>query len=142
MSDLKQETLPDGFARADFSPGFLDHGGPYYLKPDGERQLVGLRLLGQHMNYRDMAHGGVLSTFADVAMSWQVYCSEDPPLPVSTITLAVNFLGPARLGDWLVADMRIDRKGRQVAYCSGQISRGEEVLATASASFALMRPKS
>ena len=100
-----------------------------------------LRLLDQHMNYRDMAHGGVLSTFADVAMSWQVYCSEEPPLPVSTITLAVNFLGPARLGDWLVADMRIDRKGRQVAYCSGQIRRGEDVLATASASFALMRPK-
>ncbi|MFN2099197.1 PaaI family thioesterase [Altererythrobacter sp. MF3-039] len=141
MDDAGQAELPEGFTRADFSPGFLDHGGPYYLKPDGERQLVGLRLLDQHMNYRDMAHGGVLSTFADVAMSWQVYCSEDPPVPISTITLAVNFLGSARLGDWLVADMRIDRKGRQVAYCSGRIMRGDDVLATASASFALMRPK-
>lgn len=141
MGDAGQAGIPEGFTRADFSPGFLDHGGPYYLKPDGEGQLVGLRLLDQHMNYRDMAHGGVLSTFADVAMSWQVYCSEDPPVPISTITLAVNFLGPARLGDWLVADMRIDRKGRQVAYCSGKIMRGEDVLATASASFALMRSK-
>lgn len=137
---MAEQTIPQGFAKADFSPGFLDHGGPYYLRREGERWLVGLRLLDQHMNYRDMAHGGVLSTFADVAMSWQVYTSEDPPLPVSTITLAVNFLGPARLGDWLVADVRIDRLGKRVAYCSGHIRRGEEVLATASASFAIARP--
>lgn len=136
---MSEDSIPDGFEPANFSPGFLDHGGPYYLKRAGERHLVGLRMLDQHMNYRDMAHGGVLSTFADVAMSWQVHASEDPPLPVSTITLAVNFLAPARLGDWLVADMRIDRLGKRVAYCSGHILRGEEVLATATASFAVIR---
>lgn len=141
MSEQGPDKVPQGFTRADFSPGFLDHGGPYYLKPAENRELVGLRMLDQHMNYRDMAHGGVLSTLADVAMSWQVYRSESPPVPVSTITLAVNFLSPARLGDWLVADMQIDRKGRQVAYCSGRILRGDDVLATASASFALMRAK-
>ncbi len=139
MGDAGQAEIPEGFTRADFSPGFLDHGGPYYLKSDGDRDLVGLRLLDQHMNYRDMAHGGVLSTFADVAMSWQVYASEDPPVPVSTITLAVNFLAPARLGDWLVAQVRIDRIGKRVAYCSGHILRGEDVLASASASFAVLR---
>lgn len=141
MDDAGMANEQQGYARAEFSPGFLDHGGPYYLKPAERRELVGLRMLDQHMNYRDMAHGGVLSTLADVAMSWQVYRSESPPVPVSTITLSVNFLGPARLGDWLVADMQIDRKGRQVAYCSGRILRGDEVVATASASFALMRAK-
>ena len=138
---MSNDNIPDGFKPANFSPGFLDHGGPYYLKREGDRHLVGLRLLDQHMNYRDMAHGGVLSTFADVAMSWQVHASEDPPLPVSTITLAVNFLAPARLGDWLVADMRIDRAGKRVAYTSGHILRDAEVLASATASFAVIRSR-
>jgi len=57
--------VPDGFAPAGFSPGFLDHGGPYYLRPtNGGPKLVGLRICRHHINYKDAAHGGVISTFA------------------------------------------------------------------------------
>ena len=139
MNSAGQADIPEGFSRAEFTPGFLDYGGPYYLKPHDGRHIVGLQVLDQHMNYRDAAHGGVLSTLADVGLSWQVYASEDPPIPVTTINLSVNFLSPAKLGDWLEADMHVDRLGRRVAYCSGHIRRGEDILATASGSFAVLR---
>ena len=66
--------IPSGFVPAGFTPGFLDHGGPYYLGSavDGVR-LVGLRIMPHHINYQDAAHGGVISTFADVALSHAVY---------------------------------------------------------------------
>ena len=134
-----EEARSAGFAPARFTPGFLDHGGPYWLKPVDGRTLVGLRMAPHHMNYRDMAHGGVLTRLADVAMSYQAFASEDPPVPVATASLTTNFLAPARLGDWLVADARIDRIGGRTAHVSGRITCGEETLATMSGVFTLHR---
>lgn len=132
---------PSGFEPAGFTPGFLDHGGPYYLgAPVGGVRVVGLRIVPHHINYQDAAHGGVISTFADVALSHAVYDAERLRLAPSTVTLTVNYLLGARLGDWLEARVRIDRLGGRTAYTSGGIWRGEEQIATMSGVFAFKRP--
>jgi acyl-coenzyme A thioesterase PaaI-like protein len=133
--------IQSGFEPAGFTPGFLDHGGPYYLGPavDGVR-VVGLRIVPHHINYQDAAHGGVISTFADVALSHAIYDAERPRLALSTVTLTVNYLLGAKLGDWLEARVWIDRLGGRTAYTSGGIWRGEEQIATMSGVFAFRRP--
>ena len=134
-------TSEEGFEPADFTPGFLDHGGPYWLKSIEGRTLVGLRLADQHRNYREAAHGGVLATMADVALSYQAYASETPPVPVVTSSMTVNYLSPAIIGHWIVADAQIDRIGGRQAHVSGKIYDGETILMTMSGVFTLMRPK-
>ena len=137
MSDA---AISSGFEPADFTPGFLDHGGPYYLGPAVEGvRVVGLRIMPHHINYQDAAHGGVISTFADVALSHAVYDAERPRLIPATVTLTVNDLSGTRLGDWLEARVRIDRRGGRTAYCSGGIWRGAEQIATMSGVFAVRR---
>jgi len=132
--------IPSGFAPAGFTPGFLDHGGPYFLGAAVEGvRLVGLKIMPHHINYQDAAHGGVISTFADVALSHAVYDAERPRLAPSTVTLTVNYLSGARLGDWLEARVRIDRLGGRTAYTSGGIWRGDEQIATMSGVFAFRR---
>lgn len=137
---MDQSPNPGGFSPARFSPGFLDHGGPYFLKPqDDAPQIVGLRIEPHHINYQDSAHGGVISTFADVALSHAVYDAERPRLTPSTITLGVNYLHAAKLGDWLEAYVRIDRLGGRTAYTSGEIRRSDEPIATMTGVFAIKR---
>lgn len=130
---------PRGFKPAKFSPGFLPLAGPYWLKSGEGNTIVGLRVGEHHINYIDVAHGGVLSTLADVAMSFQVHDSERPQLNVATNSLTCNFLASAKLGDWIEAHARIDRIGKRIAYTSGEIRRGEEVLMTMSAVFTVLR---
>ena len=131
---------PDGFEPANFTPGFLDHGGPYFLRGSGDGpRTVGLRIMSHHINYQSAAHGGVITTLADVALSHAVYDAERPRLVPSTITLQVNYLAGAKLGDWLVADVRIDRLGGRTAYTSGEIFRGDEKIATMTGVFAIRR---
>ena len=132
---------PPGFAPAGFSPGFLDRGGPYWLRASEAGTIVGLRIDEGHLNYQDVAHGGVLTTLADVAMSWCVYNSESPPLAVATATLTVNFLGAARLGEWLEADARIDRLGKCLAHTSGTIRCGDVAIATMTGVFSVRRAR-
>jgi len=135
---------PPGFTRAEFTRGFLDHGGPYFLKPrDNAPLIVGLRVMPHHINYQDAAHGGVISTFADVALSHAVYDAERPRLAPSTITLGVNYLRAASLGDWLEAYVRIDRLGGRTAYTSGEIvhvgEKDSDPIATMTGVFAIKR---
>ena len=136
---MSERDPPPGFKPANFSPGFLDRGGPYWLGKREGRTIVGLRIGEGHLNYQDVAHGGVLTTFADVALSFALFASEQPPLPVATATLTVNFLGAARLGDWLEAEARSDRIGKRLGYASGAICCGDEVVATMSGVFSILR---
>lgn len=131
--------IPDGFSPARFAPGFLERAGPYWLKAESGLVVVGLRIDSQHINYVDLAHGGVLSTLADVAMSFQIHASETPRLNVVTNSLTCNFLAGAKLGDWVEAHARIDRLGKRTAYASGDIRRGEERLLTMTGVFAILR---
>lgn len=133
--------IPAGFEPADFTPGFLDHGGPYYLGPVAEGvRVVGLLVCPHHINYQNAAHGGVISTLADVALSHAVFNAERPRLTPSTVTLTVNYLIGAWLGDWLEARVQIDRLGGRTAYTTGGIWRGDEQIATMSGVFAVKRP--
>ena len=137
---MSDDDIPAGYTRADFTPGFLDHGGPYYLADcDGAPKMVGLRICPHHINYKEAAHGGVVSTFADVALSHAVYDAERPRLSPSTVNLQVNYLQGARLGDWLEARVRIDRLGGRLAYTSGEIYRRDEPIATMSGVFSIKR---
>ncbi|MFC4295601.1 PaaI family thioesterase [Novosphingobium tardum] len=136
---MTEIAAPPGFKSAGFSPGFLDRGGPYFLGKGLEGTIVGMRVEEGHLNYQDVAHGGVLTTLADVALSFVLFASEKPPLPVATATLTVNFLGGARLGDWLEAEARIDRIGKRLGYASGTIRCGDTVVATMSGVFSILR---
>lgn len=131
--------IPVGFVAANFTPGFLDHGGPYYLKDVQGRVIVGCRIMDHHMNYMDRAHGGVLATLADVALSIQVYRSERPYLLASTVSMATSFMSAAHLGEWIEAEGVIDRIGKQLAYVHGAIWCGERAIMTMNGVYSVRR---
>jgi acyl-coenzyme A thioesterase 13 len=133
------QDIPEGFAPADFSPGFLDLSGPYFLKQGSGSTIIGCRITDQHMNYVGVAHGGVLATMADVVLSYQVYASEAQGLPVSTVSMTTHFLSGARLGDWVEASGTIDRIGKALAYTSGSIWCEGRTLMTMSAVYNIIR---
>ena len=136
---MELPAAPPGFSPADFSAGFLDLSGPYFVRCDGPTTILGLRVQERHGNYIGVAHGGLLATFADVALSFQVHASETPRLKVATNTLTTNFIAGVKTGDWLEATCRIDRLGKRLAYTSGEIRRGDEVVMTMTAVFTIFR---
>ncbi|MEO0439527.1 MAG: PaaI family thioesterase [Pseudomonadota bacterium] len=136
---LTLSDIPAGFERSRYSSPFLDMAGPYYVRHDPDRIVVGTRIHKGQINHIRVAHGGVLGTLADVAMSMQVHEAEDPPLPVATMNLSTNYLAAAKLDDWVEAFADIDRISKRTAYCSGRILCGDTVLMTMTAVFAILR---
>src|SRR6185437_3084068 len=70
---------PDGFSPLFRTSPFLDAVGPFYYRRDGERLVIGLRVLEKHANARGAAHGGLLMTLADIALGYNTAYRENPP---------------------------------------------------------------
>src|SRR5690349_1396894 len=51
----------------------------FYYRRDGERLIIGLRILAKHANARGVAHGGLLMTLADIALGYNTAYREEPP---------------------------------------------------------------
>lgn len=128
---------PDGFLPYDRSSPFLDHIGPVFSR-QGEHGLeLGLRIDERLANNRGQAHAGVLCSLADVALGYATSFSQDPPVPLTTISLAVDFAGGARVGDFVQTRTDVQRIGRRIAFANCYLTVGNRRLVRASAVFAL-----
>lgn len=138
-----EDTAPrpePGWKRVRFGTPFLDSSGPYFVPEDAGQRGLAMRVTPSHVNYVSAAHGGVLATFADVALSYQVFLLEPGGLPITTISMAVNYLAPGKLDDWLMSEVRIDRLGGKIAHTSGRLFCGQTTLMTMTGVYNLLRP--
>jgi uncharacterized protein (TIGR00369 family) len=131
--------IPSGFTPLRFRSAYLGFLGPFYETRRDGQPIVGLPLEDKHMNLRAMAHGGVLATMADVALSFTLVTSDETLQAVSTVSLTTDFLGTAKLGTWLEGSGVIDRTGGSLAFVHGKITADGETVATMSGVFKLFR---
>lgn len=131
-------TVPEGFEALHRSSPLLDLLGPFYCRRDEQQRLVvAIKVEDKHCNHGGTAHGGLLSTLADVGLGYAMAFSREPPQPMVTVGLRLDFCGSARLGDWLEVHVEIDRIGKRMAFASARIRSLERLVASASGVFHL-----
>ena len=82
------------------------------------------------MNSSGSLHGGVLMSFADIAMS-QAARAASGSQSCSTISLTCDFVGPGKLGDVAEARVRVTRQTRTLIFLTAEFVVGERVLGVA-----------
>ncbi|GAB4390835.1 MAG: hypothetical protein Kow0025_25550 [Thermodesulfovibrionales bacterium] len=84
----------------------------------------------EHQGYAGVAHGGIISAIIDEAMV-KAAASAGVPAPV-TAELSVRFKRPARVGEGLVVEARVEEASGRVVSASATVRRAAdgEVLAT------------
>ena len=91
-----------------------------------------------HTNRHGALHGGLSTALLDNAMGATASLTVDPGgrEPFLTVSLAVQFLAPARLGDPLTATGRVVGGGRSLVFVDGRLEDAEgRAVATASGVF-------
>jgi uncharacterized protein (TIGR00369 family) len=108
---------PAGFTPFEPQGPFLEHVGPVLVRPgeDG-RPVFGLRVEERHTNHRGTIQGGLLSTFADFALGRAIEADAGDGRDRATVSLTVDFLKPARPGDWIETRTRVERVGATLAF--------------------------
>lgn len=125
--------IPDGFAPFEPQGPFLEHVGPVLARDDDGGLVFGLRVEERHTNHRGTIQGGLLSTFADFALGRAIEADADDGKDRATVSLTIDFLKPARPGDWIETRTRVERVGGTLAFadCSLTVSEREIVRARA-----------
>ena len=126
----------------DFKPLFrtspvLDLLGPLYSRGEGADLVVGLRAEVKHCNARGTVHGGILATLADVALGYALAFSTDPPTALATVSLNLDFLGSAKVDDWIETRVEIQKKGGRLAFANGYLVVGDQRIVRVSGVFAV-----
>lgn len=120
---------------------FLDHIEPFFFRElEGGAFPTRLRALPIHSNAKRTVHGGVLITLCDIALGYRTNRSQTWATLLRTASVATDFAGTAKVGDWLKAYVDVHKLGCKLAVANCYIVRGEERIAHASAVFSRINP--
>ena len=125
--------VPDGFEPYPNAGPFLEHIGPIHIREDDEELVLGVLAEERHTNHRGTVQGGLLSTFADFVLGRAIDADAEDEKPRATVSLTVDFLKPAKPGDWIEGQGRVDRVGSTLSFadCSLTVDGKEIVRARA-----------
>ena len=121
--------VPDGFKPWENQGPFLEHIGPIHVREGDGELVLGLRAEERHANHRGTVQGGLLSTFADFALGRAIDADADDDKDRATVSLTVDFLKPAKPGDWIESSARVDRVGGTLAFADCSLTvEGKEIV--------------
>jgi uncharacterized protein (TIGR00369 family) len=122
--------VPDGFTPWPDQGPYLEHIGPVHVMSGGREELVlGLRAEERHTNHRGTVQGGLLSTFADFALGRAIEADADDGKDRATVSLTVDYLKPAKPGDWIESRTRVERVGGTLAFADCSLTvEGREIV--------------
>ena len=125
--------VPDGFEPYPNQGPYLEHIGPIHIHQDREELILGILTEERHANHRGTVQGGLLSTFADFALGRAIENDAEDGKDRATVSLTVDFIKPAKPGDWIESRTRVDRVGSTLSFadCSLTVDGKEIVRARA-----------
>ena len=112
------------------NPGdaFVQYNGPIWLRDDGGVREYAFMPRDIHGNPNAVVHGGMLMSFADIALGHPCWVDR----AAVTVSLTVNFISGARLGELVTCRPQIVRKTRSLYFPRGDLMQGGRCVATAS----------
>jgi uncharacterized protein (TIGR00369 family) len=130
--------VPAGWRALDLNDPFLDRIGPMFIADpfagdEIEPARFGVRIEPHQCNFAGICHGGLIASVLDIALGRGMAALHDGA-HAPTVTLTVDYLRAAKLGDWLESRVRILRRTRSMIFCDavllgpdGAVARGNAV---------------
>ena len=135
MTDTEPVSIPTGFEPHFRNSPFTDPWQPLYSKKTEKAVSMGLRLAKPHTNARGLIHGGLIASLADNSMGYS--CAQVMGWTTSfvTLSLSVDYVGSAKIGQWLAAECEVIKAGSTICFAQCLIKADDVVIARANATF-------
>jgi uncharacterized protein (TIGR00369 family) len=143
-------TLTEAFRSADIPAGFeplfrksplTEPWEPLYCKRTDRAVIVGVRLAKPHTNGRGLIHGGLIAALSDAAMGYSCTQLMGWSKSLLTISLAVDFVGTAQVGQWLAIEPEVIRTGSTICFAQSLVKADDTVIARANGTFRVVAKK-
>ena len=140
---MSAHLVPDGFEPHFRSSRLTDPWEPIYSQKLDDRLQIGLVLAEPHCNSRGLVHGGLIATLADNAMGLSCVFAlansgRDAGKGLVTISLVTDYLGSAKLGQWLEIDPEPIKVGGSICFARAIVRADGKAVAMANATFKIL----
>ena len=131
--------IPEGFEPHFRKSPLTDPWEPIYSRRTADAVIIGLRLAPPHTNSRGLIHGGLIASLADNAMglSCGVRLGNGPRLV--TVSLAVDFIGSAAIGQWLAVESDVIKTGGTLCFAQCRVTADDIMIARANGTFRVIK---
>ena len=135
--------IPAGFEPHFRKSPLTDPWEPLYSKRTDAAVFIDLRLAKPHTNSRGFIHGGLIAALADNAMGYSCALVRgwDTSKAHMTIGLGVDFIGTAKIGQWLAVEPEVIRAGSTISFVQSLIKADDVVIARANGTFRVVLRK-
>ena len=133
--------IPEGFEPHFRKSPFTEPWEPLYSKKTEKAVIIGLRLAKPHTNSRGLIHGGLIASLADNAMGYSCALVMGWTTSLVTISLAVDYVGSAEIGQWLAVESEVIKTGNTICFAQSLIKADDTVIARANGTFRVVPKK-
>lgn len=135
--------IPEGYARHTRHSPLTDPWEPLFARETADAVQLAVEIREAHCNARGFAHGGLISALADNAMGLScVRLARQQPgqaqASAVTVSLALDYLDTARIGEWLELRPSVLKLGRTLAFAECRVVCGDRLIARGNASFRMV----
>ena len=135
------DAVPEGFEPLFRKSPMTEPWEPLYARKTDKAVVIGLRLAKPHTNGRGLIHGGLIAALADNAMGHSCGYVMGGVSSLVTISLAVDFIGTAEVGQWLTVESDVVKTGKTICFVQSLIKADDVVIARANATFRVVPKK-
>ena len=134
--------IPEGFKARHMGEGFIGVNGPLYTRRTDTGLQMGFRVEMRHTNPMKICHGGMMATFCDMLCPITAHrVSKEVGMRfLPTISLHVDYLGPAPLGAWVQGEAQVLKVTRTMVFMQGLVTADGVNVARVSGVFKLGKP--
>jgi uncharacterized protein (TIGR00369 family) len=133
--------IPEGFEQHFRQSPLTDPWEPIYSKRTEDAVIIALRLATPHTNSRGLAHGGLMTSLADNAMGLSCAMKLGGDTRLVTVSLSIDFIGPAQTGQWLAVETDVIKAGGTLCFAQCVVRADGTICARASGTFHVVRKK-
>lgn len=133
------ETVPEGFSPHTRTSGLTKPWEPLYAKVTDQAFILALRAGEAHANGRGFVHGGLIASLADNAMGLSCGLQMPNLAGLVTVSLSVDYLASARLGQWIEFTTNFVKPGKTLAVAQMLVTADGTPVARANATFSVLR---
>lgn len=133
---------PEGFQLHERTSPLTAPWAPIYRKSRARAVYLGVYLRNIHCNSRGLVHGGFIAALADNTMGYtcgKALAADGREIrSLVTINLSVDYLGSAKLGQWMSWEPEMLKATRSIAFVQALVQADGVPVARANATFKII----
>jgi uncharacterized protein (TIGR00369 family) len=136
---MSHDLPPVGFEPHDRKSPLTAPWEPIYRNAQGAWVVLGVQICAAHTNSRGLVHGGLVAALLDNAMGLAcgkaLQAESQQATSIVTVSLGVEYLGMAKLGQWLTFEPHFVKTGRTMCFAEASAIADGVIIARGRSTF-------